>query len=159
MVQEETDSTYTLSSESRGEVLIFQEDSVVTMTINLVGFLPNTVHAVHIHAGNCEQPGSHWNMNQPTTERFCNTRSLNLPWAKPLAGDVGNVSVGYDGSGSFTLQTDLWRINSLDDRDIVGYPIVIHEKYIDFTDECDPFHDHLHVHDNPKQACGTIEML
>jgi Cu-Zn family superoxide dismutase len=122
------------------------------MFISLEGFAPNTIHAVHMHHGSCEQPKHHWNAG--SEENFCNRRSLNVPWAKPYAGDVGNVSVGYDGTGSLTIKTNLWSIGSNDEKDILGLQVIVHEGYEDFTSECDPNHDH--IHENDKLACGTI---
>ncbi|MFY0599745.1 MAG: superoxide dismutase family protein [Cyclobacteriaceae bacterium] len=150
----DTDSTFIQTSEARGSVTVHQLDSVVTMTIDLVGFTPNTIHAVHMHHGTCEQPKHHWNSG--STEKFCNEKSLGIPWAKPFAGDFGNVSVGYDGSGSLTIKTDLWRLASGDSRDIMGLQVIIHDKHDDFTGECDPSHSHNHGHPNTKIACGTI---
>lgn len=156
----ENDTTYSFGNLAHGTAEFIQEDCVVTLTINLFNFSPNTVHAVHIHEGACEQPGLHWNMGfDRMTHRFCNERSIGIPWAKPMAGDVGNVSVGYDGTGSFTLRTDLWRIGSGDHRDLRGKLLIIHESYEDFTAECDPSHGHNHPHFNEKLACGIIEQV
>ncbi|MEQ8240972.1 MAG: superoxide dismutase family protein [Cyclobacteriaceae bacterium] len=150
---------YTLTTERKGEINFTQQDSIVTMTINLSGFPPNGVHAVHIHEGTCEEPALHWNIGVPHMEKFCNKRSLGIPWGKPLAGDVGNVTVGADGTGSLSLKTDLWRIASGDARDLLGKIVVIHDGSEDFTQECDPNHDHTHAHVNPKIACGMIEFI
>lgn len=139
-----------------GSATFIQEDSFVTLTIDLEHFSPNSIHAVHLHEGTCPQPGAHWNQGREMTDRFCNTRSLGLPWAKPMAGDVGNVSVGYDGTGSLTIKTDLWRLNSSDSLDIAGKVIVVHENFEDFASECNPLHGHNHPHANAKIACGTI---
>ncbi len=147
-----TDSTYTVTNQSRGSVSFIQEDSIVSMTIQLTGFAPNSIHAVHLHHGTCEQPKHHWNAG--SDESYCNQRSINVPWGKPYAGDVGNVSIGYDGTGSFSLKTDLWRIGSDDSNDILGLQVIVHEGYEDFTTECDPFHNHTHT--NAKIACGII---
>jgi Cu-Zn family superoxide dismutase len=150
---------YTISPEKKGEIIFTQSDSIVTITINLEGFTPNSVHAVHIHEGTCEEPGLHWNLGVPHKETFCNTRSLGIPWSKPLAGDVGNVSVGQEGFGTFTLKTDLWRIGSGDDRDVLGKVVVVHDDYEDFIEECDPSHGHVHSHVNTKIACGMVESI
>lgn len=150
----ETDSTYIQTSEPRGQVTVSQTDLIVTMTIDLEGFAPNTIHAVHLHHGSCEQPKHHWNAG--STEKYCNEKSLGIPWAKPFAGDFGNVSVGYDGTGSLTIKTDLWSLASGDDSDIMGLQVVIHDKHEDFTGECDPSHTHTHSHPNTKIACGKI---
>ena len=153
-----TDSTYLVGEAPYGQATFSQKDSVVTITIALEHFPPNTIHAVHLHQGGCEMPGMHWNLGEPMTTRFCNETSLGIPWAKPMAGDVGNVSVSYDGSGVFTIKTDLWRLGSQDHRDILGLSIIIHEAYEDFITECDPSHTHNHTHPNAKVACGIITL-
>ncbi|MEQ8473354.1 MAG: superoxide dismutase family protein [Marinoscillum sp.] len=158
-IHQETDNTYQVGVNPHGQILISQKDSVVTFEIQLENFAANTLHAVHLHIGSCAEPGMHWNQGKDMTTKFCNERSLGIPWGKPKAGDVGNVSVGYDGTGSYTIKTDLWRLNSLDDRDIIGKAVVIHGTFDDFTTECDPSHDHNHPHTNPKVACGTIELI
>ena len=152
-VLSDTDSTYIVTSKPRGEIYVEQVDSVVNMTINLSGFIPNSVHAIHMHHGSCEQPKHHWNAG--STETFCNTKSLGFPWSKPYAGDIGNLSIAYDSTGSMTIQTDLWRLGSGDERDILGLQVIIHENLEDFTSECDPNHGG-HAHFNAKIACGKI---
>lgn len=149
------DGSYAVGTAPYGSATFVQEDSFVVATIRLENFLPNTVHAIHLHAGSCENPGMHWNMGKDMTTTFCNEKSLGIPWAKPMAGDVGNASVGYDGSGTLVIKTDLWEIGTATDRDITGTVLVIHEAYEDFTKECDPTHG-AHPHDNAKIACGTL---
>ncbi|MFY0606169.1 MAG: superoxide dismutase family protein [Cyclobacteriaceae bacterium] len=151
-----SDTTYSVNATPYGEVLLYDEDSLIRMVINLTNFNPNTTHAIHVHNGSCEQPGMHWNQNKPMTERFCGTLSLGIPWAKPFAGDVGNVSVDYQGNGSVTIKTNLWSIGTNDDSDLINRSIVVHETLSDFNGECDPMHDHVHTHANPKIACGMI---
>ncbi len=158
-IYSETDSTYVVGEEPYGRVQLTQLDSIVQVEIFLENFNPNTIHSVHLHAGSCEQPGMHWNQGFGMDTYFCNERSLGIPWAKPRAGDVGNVSVGYDGSGYFSLKTDMWQLGSGDHRDIVGKVVVIHDTLDDFVGECDPNHTHNHTHTNAKVACGTIELV
>ncbi|HCX22024.1 MAG: hypothetical protein CMB80_29050 [Flammeovirgaceae bacterium] len=159
-IHADTDSTFLIGDQSYGIVDFFQsEDSIVTIEIYLENFPPNTIHSVHMHSGPCTQPGMHWNQGFDMTTYFCTESSLGLPWAKPRAGDVGNVSVGYDGSGIFTLKTDIWKLASGNSLDIIDLSIVIHEMQDDFVGECDPSHDHTHTHANAKVACGSIELM
>ena len=158
-IHSDTDSTYISSDQPYGTVQLSQTDSIVLIEIFLENFNPNTIHSVHIHSGTCEKPGMHWNMGHGMETLFCNERSLGIPWAKPRAGDVGNVSVGYDGSGYFSLRTDLWKLGSTDEQDILGSIIVVHDKLDDFEMECNPNHSHNHTHTNPKVACGSIVLI
>lgn len=152
------DGTYTLQPQQpRGIARFTQESDHVLVEISLTGFPPNTMHAVHLHTGTCENPGMHWNAAFDHTQKLCSVKSLGVAWAKPYAGDIGNVSVGYDGSGAFTMRTDLWTLGSGTSNDIAGTVVVVHQTYTDFNDECDPSHDHTHPHENPKVACGMVE--
>lgn len=156
----DTDSTYLVGSQPYGRIAFIQdEDSVVTIEVYLENFLPNTIHSLHIHKGSCEQPGAHWNQGFDMTTSFCSALSLNTPWAKPMAGDIGNVSVGYDGSGYFSIKTDLWSLNSDNEKNITGLAVIIHETFDDFNAECNANHDHNHTHANAKIGCGVISLV
>ena len=50
-------------------------------------------------------------------------------------GDIGNIAVGEDGTGSITLTTDLWEIGTGSDVDIVGKGIIVHAGADDFTSQ------------------------
>lgn len=155
---QDTDSTYIVDKTSTyGQATFSQKDSIVSLYIELENFPPNSIHAVHIHMGSCESPSMHWNQGQDMNTFFCNERSLGIPWSKPMAGDVGNVSVGYNGSGIFYLETDLWQLESANQMNILSRSIIVHETSDDFTLECDPLHGHNHPHTNAKIACGIIE--
>ncbi len=150
-----TDSTYETTSTIMGNVIL--EDiptGGIKMTISMSGLTPNFRHAIHIHMGNCEQPGHHW--NQGVSDSFCNATSLGVTWAKPKAGDVGNINTDENGNGELVVESDLWAVNTLDHRDVSGAVIIIHERGEDFVGECFGNHNHEHAA-NPKIACGSIE--
>ncbi|MEM6736269.1 MAG: superoxide dismutase family protein [Bacteroidota bacterium] len=151
------DDQYTLLESTVGIARFAQDGEVVELRISLEGMVPNTSKAVHIHNGFVETPGRHW--NQGSFYAACNERSLGKAWAKPFFGDVGNVAINDNGSGEFILRTDLWRINSGDEKDLLNKVIIVHENPQDFVEECNPFHDHTHAHSNPKIGGGTIVLL
>ena len=151
------DREYEVQAEVVGKASFFQTAEVVTIEIELSGQTPNTSKAVHIHEGTVEVPGRHWNAGKFIAQ--CNTRSLGSVWARPFIGDVGNVDIDENGNGTFSLRTDLWQLNSGDERDLLDRPIIIHENAQDFIEECDPFHDHTHAHSNPKIAGGEIKLV
>ena len=152
-VSSEDGENYT-PGEAIGEASVVYQDGVTTLEVSIDNMTPNTSHAMHLHMGTLEVPGHHW--NQGVFTAFCNERSLGKVWAKPFAGDVGNIDIGSDGTGSFSLSTDLWSINTGDATDIVGTVLYIHENEEDFITECDPNHEHNHGHTNAKIAGGTI---
>ena len=102
----------------------------VVMTLALQN-APVGEHAFHLHQiGDCSAPdgtsaGGHWN---PTGEEHGAWGS-----APFHLGDVGNLVVGEDGSGSIELTTDLWSIGTGEDSDIVGRAVIVHAGADDFT--------------------------
>lgn len=156
-ISENGDDTYEVSEEQKGIARFSQTGNIVTLEIELSGFEPGGSHAIHIHNGSVQDPGRHW--NQRSLFAACNKRSLGEVWAKPFAGDVGNITIGNDGNGFFSIQTDLWALNSGDDLDIIDKVIIVHQKPEDFAEECDPNHSHDHLHSNQKIAGGTIDLV
>ncbi|MEM9895117.1 MAG: superoxide dismutase family protein [Bacteroidota bacterium] len=141
---------------SYGNASFEQIGNVVRLQINVTGQEPNSSGAIHIHHGSPEKPERHW--NQLSLYSFCRTRSMGTAWAKPAAGDVGNIQYDENGEGTFVIETDLWALNTGDERDIIEKVIVLHKEPQDFTEECDPNHSHLHLHNNPKIAVGRIQL-
>lgn len=145
--------TYTQGAPT-GEVSMVYQDGVTTTIITLFNQEPSTSHAMHVHRGTLEAPGRHWNQNIFTT--FCNTKSMGEIWAKPAAGDVGNIDIDDDGNGTFMIETDLWSLDQGLDSDIEGNVLFIHQNAENFAEECDPNHQHQHGHTNAKIAGGVI---
>ena len=151
------DDIYEVHSEKIGTAKFAQAGSVVSLSIELSGMTPNSSKAVHIHNGTVNEPGRHWNQN--SFYAFCNERSMGSLWAKPFAGDVGNVPIDADGNGTLTLRTDLWALNSGDEKDILDKVVIIHQDPENFVEECDPQHSHDHAHSNVKIGGGTITLI
>jgi Cu/Zn superoxide dismutase len=156
-IEYDTDSTYHLTDQELGAASFSEMDGIVTLQINMTGLTPNARHAAHIHEGTCEVPGMHW--NQGTDASFCRETNLdeNDIWTKPKAGDIGNIRANEEGSGTFELSTKFWRLGSNDSFDITGLVVMVHQNEEDFAQEC--FQSHTHMHNNPKLACGTIELI
>ncbi len=104
----------------------------IHLRIDIAGVTPGT-HAAHIHEGaDCSAPdakgaGGHWN---PTGRKHGK-------WGQPDGefhiGDLGNIEVGADGTGSLDLTTDLWTMGGGGSADILGRSVVVHAKPDDFT--------------------------
>jgi len=148
---------YDISNEVYGYAVFGQIDNVVTLEITITNQVPNSSHAIHIHHGSVRTPERHW--NQGSFYAFCNEKSLGKAWAKPFAGDVGNIQTDANGDGFLRIQTDLWALNSGDEKDILDLAIILHEQPQDFIEECDPSHSHAWPHSNPKIAGGTINLM
>ncbi len=140
-----------------GNAKFVQIGTVVTIEISLFNMTPNSEKAVHIHDGTVNRPGRHWNSGKFVAA--CDEESLGKAWTRPFIGDVGNVPIDENGNGTFTLQTDLWAINSGGEKDILDKAIIVHQQPQDFVEECDPFHTHDYPHSNQKIGGGTIELV
>lgn len=113
-----------------GTATFSAEGGQVSLTIELRGTEPGT-HAVHLHeTGDCSAPdamsaGGHWN---PTGDDhgMWDQAPFHL-------GDIGNVEVGADGYGSFTLTTDRWTVGDGGPVDVVGRSVIVHVDADDFT--------------------------
>lgn len=113
-----------------GKARFHEVNGKVTLTIKIEGAEPGT-HAVHLHEkGDCAAPdaasaGGHWNPAHEDHGKWA---------ASPFhRGDIGNIEVGADGKGTFTLTTDLWTIGGAPETDVIGKGIIIHAKADDFT--------------------------
>ncbi len=115
-----------------GVAVFTQNGDQITLTIEIQGASPG-LHAAHIHAnGDCSAPdgtsaGGHWNP----------TGVAHGKWGEGEfhLGDIGNITVGEDGTGSITLTTDLWEIGTGSDVDVVGRGIIVHAGADDFTSQ------------------------
>lgn len=115
-----------------GMAVFTQNGDYITLTIEIQNASPG-VSAVHIHeSGDCSSPdgksaGGHWNP----------TGVAHGKWGEGEfhLGDLGNITVGEDGTGSIELTTDLWEIGTGSDVDVVGRGIVVHADADDFTSQ------------------------
>ncbi|MCG9128696.1 superoxide dismutase family protein [Candidatus Poribacteria bacterium] len=107
-------------------------------------------HAVHIHEnGDCSSPdgksaGGHWNP----------TNVAHGKWGEGEfhLGDIGNIDVGEDGTGSIELSTELWEIGTGSIRDIVGKGMIVHAGTDDYTSQPSG-------NAGIRIGCGVIELV
>ena len=119
-------------SELTGTAMFTQSGDTITLTIGIYNVSPG-LHAVHIHEkGDCSSPdgtsaGGHWNP----------TNVAHGKWGEGEfhLGDIGNITVGEDGTGTIELTTDLWEMGTGSDLDIVGKGIIVHAGADDFTSQ------------------------
>ncbi len=115
-----------------GMAVFTQNGDYITLTVEIQDATPG-LHAVHIHAnGDCSAPdgtsaGGHWNPTDVAHGKW-GVGEFHL-------GDIGNSTVGEDGTGSITLTTDLWEIGTGSDIDVVGKGIIVHAGADDFTSQ------------------------
>ena len=117
-------------SQVTGIAVFEQHGEQITLTVEIENASPG-LHAVHIHEkGDCSAPdgssaGGHWNP----------TGVAHGKWGEGEfhLGDIGNISVGEDGTGILELTTDLWEIGTGSAIDILGKGIIVHADEDDFT--------------------------
>ena len=120
----------TRDSQANGSAIFIREPAAITVRVSLQNTPPGG-HAVHVHeTGDCRaadasSAGGHWN---PTGVEHG-------PWGTPPfhLGDIGNVTVGEDGTGSLNLTTDLWTMGTGADNDLVGKAVIVHASPDDFA--------------------------
>jgi Cu-Zn family superoxide dismutase len=130
-----------------GTVTFMEKNGIVTMKAALAG-LSEGNHAIHIHAiGDCsaadgKSAGGHWN---PTDENH--GKWMEAPFH---TGDIGNLVVGADGTGTIERTTKLWTIGGEDaNKNAVGHAIIIHEGPDDFSSQPSGAA-------GPRVGCGEI---
>lgn len=115
-----------------GMAIFTQNGDQITLTIEIQNASPG-IHAVHIHEnGDCSAPdgksaGGHWNPTDVAHGKW-GEGEFHL-------GDIGNITVGEDGTGSIELTTNLWEIGTGSDVDVVGKGIIVHADADDFTSQ------------------------
>ena len=130
-----------------GTVTFIEKNGIVVMKAALSG-LSQGNHAIHIHAiGDCSAPdgksaGGHWN---PTNENH--GKWMEAPFH---IGDIGNLVVGADGTGTIERTTNLWAVGGKEaKKNVVGHAIIIHEGPDDFSSQPSGAA-------GPRVGCGEI---
>lgn len=146
-------ATATISAKNNsgvtGTVTFTDKDGVIEMVAEIEGAAEGD-HAIHIHAiGDCSaedgtSAGGHWN---PTNEDH------GVWGTAPFhRGDIGNITVGSNGKGSISRETDLWCLSCADEnKNVVGKAIIIHEGIDDFSTQPTGAA-------GPRIGCGEINM-
>lgn len=119
----------TVDNEAHGSAIFIREGDQITVQVTLEDAPPG-VHAVHLHQnGDCSaddasSAGGHWNPGGGDHGSW-GTEPFHL-------GDVGNVTVGDDGTGGLTLTTDLWNLGGGAENDPLGKAVIVHAGADDF---------------------------
>ncbi|MDE0087277.1 MAG: superoxide dismutase family protein, partial [Candidatus Poribacteria bacterium] len=66
-------------------------------------------------------------------------------------GDIGNKTVGDDGTGTIELSTELWEIGTGSIIDVVGKSIIVHADADDFVSQPSG-------NAGARIGCGVIEL-
>lgn len=116
-----------------GEAIFEETGSGVKLTLTVSGATPGT-HAVHLHqsgdcsAGDATSAGGHWNpMNEPHGNRAAG--------GEFHAGDIANLEVGEDGTGTLEITAPDWTIGGDPTSDVIGRAVIIHAGADDFVSQ------------------------
>ncbi|KAJ3284428.1 hypothetical protein HK104_009962 [Borealophlyctis nickersoniae] len=131
--------SYISGSEIRGAAYMTTsptDRTSVSIRLFLAGFLPNAIHAIHIHTfGNVSSPdgaSTQGHFNPLNKTHGCNTTAAST---ERHAGDLGNIQA--DGYGHMHLTITTQNLISLDPASplsVIGRAIMVHEK----QDDCMP---------------------
>jgi len=117
-------------STQRGTADFFVDGEDVTVRLAVSGARPGR-HGVHLHeradcsAMDASSAGGHWNPGLASHGAFEASPSH--------LGDLGNLEVAADGTGTMLLTTRRWSLSSGRGDDIVGHSLVIHADADDVT--------------------------
>ena len=106
-----------------GRATFTQTGAGVRLVLHLTGAPPGE-HGAHIHEkGDCsdaeaKSAGGHWNPAQ-------HKHGAPPPSSSHL-GDLGNLTVGADGTGSLELTSESWKLGDGSPEDVIGKAVVIH---------------------------------
>jgi superoxide dismutase, Cu-Zn family len=110
---------------------------------------PPGIHAVHIHEkGDCSSPdgksaGDHWNPTHMEHGKWGTSGDhFHL-------GDIGNLEVKPDGTGTLTLETTKWTAGAGGVNDVIGHAVVVHGGVDDFKSQ-------PAGNAGPRIGCGVI---
>jgi Cu-Zn family superoxide dismutase len=131
-----------------GTVTFAEANGTVTVSGHVEGATPSGEHGFHVHeTGDCSAPdfssaGGHFN---PT-----GTPHAGPADAERHAGDLGNITIGEEGTGHLELTTDLLTVAE-GPNSVVGKAVILHEKRDDLVSQ--PTGDA-----GGRVACGVVEL-
>jgi superoxide dismutase, Cu-Zn family len=137
------------ASKLKGDVT-FTDDGKggLVFRIDVKDATPGT-HAVHIHEkGDCSSPdgksaGDHWNPGHTEHGKWgAAGEHFHL-------GDIGNIEVKPDGTGTLTLETTKWTAGGGGVNDVIGHSVVVHGGVDDFKSQ-------PAGNAGPRIGCGVI---
>jgi len=97
----------------------------VSLTVTLTA-APVGVHGIHIHqmpaCGNeGMDAGPHWDDDDTTAPNH------HLPPTAGHLGDLGNITVAADGTGTLTFSNPLWTLGDGATTDVVPHAMILHQ--------------------------------
>lgn len=135
-------------STTTGTAIFTTSGNMVTLKVEVSGAPPGE-HAVHIHehpdcsSDDAESAGGHWNPTMKDHGKW-GVDPFHL-------GDIGNMMVDADGTGTIELTTDLWTVGTGEMNDVVGHALMVHANPDDFVTQPTG-------NAGARIGCGVIEL-
>lgn len=110
------------------------------------------LHAMHLHTGSsCADAGPHWHpMGVPAGTPGIPVVQATLDTPPIGIGEIGNISVGEEGTGVLEFMTPFWSLGGDPNTDVLGKLIMIHEAG-------DTFLTNPHAHQTNAQMDMNME--
>lgn len=137
-------------SSMTGEAIFEESNGKVKMTLTVKDATPGT-HAVHLHEnGDCSaadatSAGGHWN---PTHESHGNRAGDGAFHS----GDIANLEVGSDGTGTLEVSAADWTIGGTADSNVIGKAVIIHASADDFVSQPSG-------NAGAREGCGVVSQV
>ena len=111
-----------------GTATFTEMDEMVHVVIEVQNATPG-LHAMHLHTGSsCADAGPHWHpMEVPAGTPGIPVVQATLDTPPIGIGEIGNISVGEDGTGVLEFMTPFWSLGGEPATDVLGKLIMIHE--------------------------------
>lgn len=111
------------------------------------------LHAMHLHTGSCTDIGPHWHPmgipagtpGIPVVQATRDTPPIGI-------GEIGNISVGEDGTGILAFTTPVWSVGGDSNTDILGKLIMIHETGDTFLTNPHAHHMNMNMEVNTQMV-------
>ena len=114
------------------------------------------LHAMHLHIGTCADIGPHWHpMEIPAGTPGIPVVQATLDTPPIGIGEIGNISVDADGTGTLEFTTPLWSLGGDSNTDILGKLIMIHETGDTFL--TNPHHAHTMKTETMEMDMETVQ--
>lgn len=128
-----------------GKATFVEMDGLVHVKIEIQN-ATSGLHAAHLHIGSCTDVGPHWHPMGIPAGTIGVPVAVGTPDMPPIGvGEIGNISVGEDGTGVLEFITPLWSLSGDPSTDILGKLILIHETG-------DTFQTNPHAHHTPMET-------
>ena len=135
-----------------GSATFTEVDGGVHVVIEIQNAKPG-LHAMHLHTGSsCADAGPHWHpMGTPAGTPGIPVVQATLDTPPIGIGEVGNIVVAEDGTGTTEFTTPFWSLGGDPNTDILGKLIMVHETG-------DTFLTNPHAHQMNMQMDRNMNM-